>query len=364
MPSSHPGLSALLTVLKSPPLSAEFADDTDLWTEVKRLADIHRFAGLLAHQTSQWLPARERAWRDQVLMTHHRRHSQRLAALRRVADAFRSEGIASLSLKGPLLAERYYSLPFLRPANDLDILIEQRDIGPSTRLLAKLGYRLNGTYPWKLHFRVQHDLEFAPTEDLCRVEIHYNLRSANRTLESSKFLERSVPWKSPTGEPIQVLSRADEAFYVCIHAANHAFHRLRWLYDAITIARTLTPEDRSRVREMAIEYRQTGNFVAARLAAREFFDESLELDCAGFPVPRLWSRLEQRHTRNMVERVDGTTATFAEKIGCRLDLFRMAGSPWDAARLFAWQADIELRKLWYDLRHTADPGTLARTLPD
>jgi hypothetical protein len=65
----------------------------------------------------------------------------------------------------------------------------------------------------------------------------------------------------------------------------------------------------------------------------------------------------------MVERVEGNTSTLLEKLGCRLDLCRMAGAPLDAARLLAWQADLELRKRWYEARHPLNPETLAPTLP-
>lgn len=161
-----------------------------------------------------------------------------------------------------------------------------------------------------------------------------------------------------------MLSPADDAFYSGIHAASHAFHRLRWLYDTVMIANSLTARDRSLVRELTLRHALAGRFVAVAFAAQEFFGESLNLDCAGFAVPWLWCRLTPRHTRRMLERVDGTTSTLLEKIGCRLDLYRMAGSPLKAVELFARQTDVEIRKKWYDLRNPLEPEMLARTLPD
>lgn len=358
------GLDGLLAVLKTPALAADLSLRADLWTEIKRLAEIHRFPGLLAHATSPWLPASERPWRDRTLMTQHRRHAHRLQALRRLVDAFRNEGLPCVSLKGPLLAERFYPHPFLRPSNDLDLLINESDVGRTARLLARLGFDLEGSYPWRLQRRLVHHLNYGATDFSPRLEIHYDLRAGGRKFDSAEFLERSVVWRSPSGLESSVMCAADEAFFSCVHAANHAFHRLRWLYDTVTIARSLTPEERVRVRELAIRHGQTGHFVAASMAAQEFFAESLDLDCAGFAVPWLWCRLAPRHTRRMVERVEGITSTFLEKAGSRLDLCRMAGSPWDAARLFAWQADLEIRKRWYGLRTPVDPEILARTLPD
>jgi hypothetical protein len=66
----------------------------------------------------------------------------------------------------------------------------------------------------------------------------------------------------------------------------------------------------------------------------------------------------------MITRVDGNTSTAAEKIGYRLDLCRMAGTPLKAARLMAAGIETEFRKRWYILRNPSDPGLLARTLPE
>lgn len=357
-------LDRMLAVLKNPEVAGDLATEPGIWSGIKRLAEIHRFSGFLAHSTSAWLPPSERSWRDRILINHHRRHKQRLQALSRLIEAFRSEGVDCVSLKGPLLAERFYATPFLRPSNDLDLLIREGDTAATARLMGRLGFQLDGHYPWLLQHRLIHHLNFGATELSPRVEIHYDLRSGRGRLDSSEFLERSVVWNSPSGFEADVMSAPDEAFYSCIHAANHAFHRLRWLYDAITIARSLTPEQRARVRELAIRHAQTGHFVAASMAAQEFFGEPLELDCTGFPVPWLWCRLAPRHTRNMVERVEGNTSTFLEKVGARLDLSRMAGSPLKAAQLIAFGANLEFRKKWYEFRNPADAEILSRTLPD
>ena len=357
-------LDCLLAVLKTPALAADLALRTALWTEIKRLADIHRFLGLLAYSSSSWLPPSERQWRDRVLMIHHRRHVQRLAALRRLIDAFNNEGMACVSLKGPLLAERFYALPFLRPSNDLDLLIHERDAAAAVQLMTRLGFQPDGRYPWHLQRRLVQHLTFVAPGDSPRVEVHYQLYGGNGYLDASGFVDRSVAWRSAAGFDSRVMSTADEAFYSCVHAGNHAFHRLRWLYDVITIARTLTPEERSRVRGLAIGLGQSGLFVAAGMAGQEFFGEAPELGCADFPVPWLLTRLTPRQVRRMVERVAGTASGLSEKLGYRLDFCRMAGSPLRAAGTIAFGLDLELRKRWYELRNPVDPSELVRSLAD
>jgi hypothetical protein len=362
--SRQSALDTLLEILKTPELAADAGSRREYWAEIKRLAEIHRFSGLLAHSASAWLPPSERQWRDQTLMRHHRQHAHRLGALRILGEAFHAGGVEVVSLKGPLLAERFYAVPFLRPSNDIDLLIRKNDVGRAARLMRKLGFKLDGSYPWKLQHRLVHHLNFDATEFSPRVEMHYDLRAGGHTFEAAGFIDRAVSWRSPSGVEFPVLRVADEAFYSCVHAAKHMFHRLRWLYDTIVIARGLTASERTETKALAIRHRQAGHFVGAVMAAREFFGEQLNLDCAGFPTPFLWNALALHHTRKMVVRVEGTSSTLVEKIGCRLDRLRLAGSPWSAAQFLAWQLDIEVRKRWYDISHTPDPEALLKTLPD
>lgn len=369
MPYSPTPLDRLLSVLKTPALAGDLALQSDLWTEIRRQAETHRFSGLLAHSTSAWLPASERPWRDQVLMACHQRHHQRLAALGRLTDGFRNEGVPCVSLKGPLLAERYYAQPFLRPCNDLDLLIRESDIGRAVRLMGKLDFRLEGRYPWSVQRHSLWHLVFVPSGGGPRVEIHYHLIpydlvNGDYSEESTEFMDRSVKWNSPAIFESSVLSAADDAFYNCIHAAHHAFQRLRWLYDTLLIAKSLTAPERASVRELAVRHGQQGSFVAAAMASQELFRETLEFDSTGFPVPWLWTRLKPHHTRRMVERVDGSVTSLREMAGYKLDLCRMAGSPAKATLQLARLTDRLIRKTWYDIRHRSpDPNILARTLP-
>jgi len=357
-------LDCLLAVLRSPERAAEFVHQPAVWEEIKRLAEVHRFTGHLAYTTAAWLPPSEKAWRDRILMTHHRRHANRLAALRRLVEAFAEDRIPCVSLQGPLLAERFYDQPFLRPANDLDLLVRESDIGRAARLMMKLGFGLPGSYPWPLHREIDKHLDFRPAAPLPRVEMHYRLKGGGKFLPAGEFIDRCRNWPSTGGFEAMVLSPADELFYCAVHAANHAFHRVRWLYDTVRIARGLNDAERLSVRELAERHSQTGRFVAVAIAARNCFDEALALDISDFGVPWLWTTLSARHTKRMMTRVEGHTSTLAEKIGYRLDLCRMAGTPLEAVRLMTAGMEVEFRKRWYCLRNPPEPGLLARTLPD
>ena len=131
------------------------------------------------------------------------------------------------------------------------------------------------------------------------------------------------------------------------------------------IARTLNPLERSRVKEFALRGHFEGPLIAASMAAREFFGETLDLGCADLPAPRTWNTLTPQHVRRMVERVEGNAVTLKQKLGCRIDLLRMAGSRRQVIQSLSDMAEREAVKKFYDLLHRPpDPEILARTLAD
>jgi Uncharacterised nucleotidyltransferase len=357
MPRTPTPLDRLLAVLKSPELAAELAPQAGLWAEIKRLAEIHRFSGLLAHSASAWLPASERSWRDGVLMSHHRRHRNFLDQQRAFIDAFGAKGIQCVSLKGPLLAERIHAVPFLKFSHDLDILVPLADIPAATNLMNPLGFSLLGTLPWGLHRKYAHHLNFQGRGEVRMVEMHYALKAGAHLMPGDAFIERAVEWQSSDGLACRVLSPADEVFYLIVHAAGHAFHRLRWLYDALAAAKTLNAADRSSVRALAIEMGLTGYFVAADMGCREFFGEPLPLDLSGFKKPWLWTGLQTRHLRTMTQREDYTFTARS------LDVCRMSGTPLSAVRLCLQSAGGKVPTLLYRVTGgPLGPDVLARTI--
>ncbi|HVW09998.1 MAG TPA: nucleotidyltransferase family protein [Bryobacteraceae bacterium] len=366
-----PNLNALdqmLAVLRTPERAAEFASQPVVWREIKRLAEVHRFTAQLAYSSSAWLPPSERAWRDQTLMTHHRRHAQRLAALRRLVEAFAEESIECVSLKGPLLAERLYNPAFLRPAKDLDLLVRENDIGRAARLMLKLGFVLMGSDPWRIQRFASHHLGFRDGRAL-EVEVHYAIRAGRNRLDPARYIERSVTWRAGAGFEARILSPADEAFHSCLHAASHAFRRLRWIYDFLWITRGLTAEERTIVHRMVREHGEAGPFAAATVALRLFFAESPALDWGDFAIPWLWCPLGERHIRAMVERVEGggnlrMTSRLLEKFTGRLDMGRLAGNPMKAAQVAAYFIGRMLLVRAYGFQRTSKPNALLTSLPD
>jgi hypothetical protein len=90
-----------------------------------------------------------------------------------VAETLDRDGIRALPLKGPLLAERLYGDPGLRPSEDIDVLVPVADLERAGRSLGELGYLRagdrGGAEPPTLHHT------YVSPADLPAVDLHWRI---------------------------------------------------------------------------------------------------------------------------------------------------------------------------------------------
>ena len=170
------------------------------------------------------------------------RHSlAQTAALARLCRRFAELGLRVLVLKGVPLAQRLYGDPGLRSAQDIDLLVDPADADAAGAVLLETGHRQTETFlPGRT--RAFHRRWFKETTydhpDYGRVELHHRLTD----------LAELVPWDFAAlwrardnvrlGEvAVPVLGRRHLACYLCAHAAEHAWQRLRWLTDLAALLR-------------------------------------------------------------------------------------------------------------------------------
>ncbi len=173
------------------------------------------------------------------------------AALDEVLRALARRGIRTVPLKGPVLAERLYPDPALRPSSDLDLLVADADFDRAAAALEELGYALDrgwsAAYQRRHHHHVSLHRPPGPT-----VELHYRAVSGFGTfLPGEELIARAHPFATATGAPALVLSPEDELLHLCLHAAGHLFQRLGWLEDVALLLERHADLDRARVTERA-----------------------------------------------------------------------------------------------------------------
>lgn len=159
----------------------------------------------------------------------------RLQALALVCSAFADEGIRVFSMKGPILSMELYGDPSLRTSRDLDVMVCEEDMHRAGEILMQLGYEQELSLFHKTPLRRRYYSLIEPEKhtvfnkgDIC-VELHWKSNFQSETTFDELWAEREE--HMILGKPIAVLGADDRYPALIIHAAEHGFHRLRWLLD-------------------------------------------------------------------------------------------------------------------------------------
>jgi len=148
-----------------------------------------------------------------------------------VLSALARAGVASVALKGPLLAARLYDAAEVRPSTDLDVLVLPSSVDAAVHALAPLGYSLEGGASGRF-FRDHHHHVHLLHPQLPVIELHVEAyRGFGTALLAGPLLIRSVAARAPGFADARVLAPEDEWLYLAVHGASHRFERLSWLYD-------------------------------------------------------------------------------------------------------------------------------------
>src|SRR5579863_1184369 len=116
-------IDLLIPLLNEPPNLSPIRDEAS-WKRIRENAGRYGVASLVAYAARSHVSPAERAWCDRVLTDSWMRHERSLGQLEYLLSIFADKGIPTIALKGPALAKRYYSPPFLRkPAMDLDLAV-------------------------------------------------------------------------------------------------------------------------------------------------------------------------------------------------------------------------------------------------
>ena len=160
---------------------------------------------------------------------------QRLQALAQISDALDSAGIRMLSMKGPLLAMELYGDPSLRTSRDLDVMVSEEELDRAGEILVELGYEPEDNLFHKTTLRRKFyglvDMEkhmVYQRGDIC-LELHWKGNAQAEENFDEQWARREE--QTILGKRIAVLGMDDRYPALIVHAAEHGFHRLRWLLD-------------------------------------------------------------------------------------------------------------------------------------
>jgi len=157
----------------------------------------------------------------------------------RISRFLSDNGIRSLYLKGPVIAEDLYGNIALRTSCDLDFIISIKDLAEAEVLLIRLGY-VKDDYihtvlnDWKWR---HHHITFTHSEKGIKIEIHWRLNPApSKEVRFEDLWERRRK-SALTPFPTYYLGREDLFLFLVSHGARHGWSRLRWLLDIKQLAK-------------------------------------------------------------------------------------------------------------------------------
>jgi Uncharacterised nucleotidyltransferase len=226
------------------------------WARLLRLAEDHgvvgHVAGCLGDLEESLVPPEIR----QALIDRQRAQifsTLRLTAeLFRILERFTSEGIASLVVKGPVLAVQAYGDPAMRSYGDLDLLVRQRDIRRATEIMSDAGFLATVPLSAIDAGKIPGQYLFSKVDSKIIVELHNDrtLRYFPRPLPIEEFFARQIRVRLDAHEA-PALSVEDELMLICIHGAKHFWERLMWIADVAGLVSRQTGLDWERVADSA-----------------------------------------------------------------------------------------------------------------
>lgn len=341
---SVPGLHAVLSLL------SDSSDPTvvatpESWALIRRASGPFGVRGLVAYAARPFLPSAERAWCDQVLTTHWHRYEQRMRHLEAVLNVMGKACIRPLVLKGPLLARRHYSPPFLRkPSSDLDLAIRPADFDRACDTLLRAGYSLGQSLA-EAKSCSHHLLLLHPS--MPRIELHFRLSHGTLGIPVEEFFERAVAENLPHVGQAWVFSESDEILHLLLHYAQHRFPLLFHVHEIRRIWQKVAPETRTEVLLQAQKHRFLSVLVMIDIAFRAIWGEPFFP--AGLRLPKTWlhKTLNEHKFQECVSwSQPGYELTLAHRLKGRWLDFQLTDTPSDALKFLGMIAHVT----WYRLR--------------
>ena len=209
------------------------------WSKVVAIAQRHRIAGLVRHSLSSAgitpspAEAADLNARGQRIAMGELFLADETA---RLYAAFQGIGIRTQVLKGVAVAMQAFGRLGLRFNHDIDLLVAQPDIPAGVSVLEKAGYvRIEpaadaSAQQVEQWMRTHKDLVFRHASHGSIVELHWRLFD-NRYLLPDFASAEAETVSLPGGMTLQALPRERALLYMCVHGAEHAWSRLKWLAD-------------------------------------------------------------------------------------------------------------------------------------
>ncbi len=151
-----------------------------------------------------------------------------------LAHFFYENCIEAIALKGPLLSKRLFNDVTTRQCGDLDLVVDKEEVFVVSRMLESLGYnRIDSLHKLKGNKKdyltyYRHISLYNPDKEIL-LEVHWQPLGWRW---NKSFHYQTIESELPA---IKILNKDSEFVYLCLHAFDHSWSQLKWLWDIYTL---------------------------------------------------------------------------------------------------------------------------------
>jgi hypothetical protein len=166
----------------------------------------------------------------------------------RLDRALRAQGINPIVLKGIAVALRAYGRLGLRYNHDIDLLVPENTVEAASQVLATAGYIRTGppssadSGDVRTWLRTHKDMQFERSDNGFVVELHWRLFDNPKTMPFDVEAAALGAFQLTSQHVLHTLPDELELLYLCVHGAEHAWSRLKWLADVAALVFKMTPQ--------------------------------------------------------------------------------------------------------------------------
>ena len=307
----------LLYCIKSPPDAGSIRhliDEGLCWQTVLELAQQHAVRPLLYRAlkfSMLWdaVPEPTQLELERLNRINVQKNLFLAGELLRLVKSFRHNGVAVAAFKGPVLATSIYGDLSLREFCDLDVIVQEVDVGRAEEIVTASGYQA----------------EF-PDRDFRSVFLSYHGQYAFRHIETGHWLD--LHWRlagkatafplqaaevwpklkevTIAGRTVPTFADDDLALFLAAHGTKDGWKRLLWVSDFAQVLQNCQTIDWSKVLDRANRSHCSRSLLLAVALASSLLDASA-------PVELLNKAKKNPAVRSLTEKIKLTILNFAEQ---------------------------------------------------
>ena len=330
------------------------------WPSFLALAETHHLRGLCLRRLETICRELVPPEVMESLRPHFRRNVERnlflTGELFRILELLEKCGIPALAFKGPVLAWWLYDHPGLREFQDLDILVDERNLARACTALQSLEYHADtGSNGSPKIVAAGGQMSLLRKVPFVVVDLHWELApcAMGLALNTASVLPRAQR-VSLAGRMVPTLGVEDQILFCALHGGKHGWAKLAWLADLSALIEN-RPPDWTRLLADARNMRLTRALHSALWLA---------WDLLGTPLPApVWRALERDIgsavlARNLAGSLwsDREAGLFPAGLRCELQLTE----GWGRKAQFLWSRITEPSSEDWEMGRTARPLRLMK----